>query len=88
MDWEWQRLWRDRQTPPYEVLRVEEFYRHAGARVAQYEVYYRTYTKAVVNYVIATDELGAFVAGTALMKKLRAQTDKYREKYNGTTENR
>ena len=78
---DWERLWRDRQTPPYEVLRVEERYRSKEGSVAHYHVYYRTYKKAVVNAVFATDELGAFVAGTALMKKLRAQTDKYKEKY-------
>jgi hypothetical protein len=78
---DWERLWRDKNTPPYEVLRVEEFFRHTGASNAQYHVYYRTYKRAMFNYVVATDDLGAFVAGTALMKKLRAASDKYREKY-------
>lgn len=78
---DWERLWRNPKTPPYEVLRVEEFFRYKGASKAAYKVYYRAYKKAVRNYVLATDDLGAFMAGTALMKKLRAQTDKYREKY-------
>lgn len=83
---DWERLWRDENTPPYEVLRVVEFFRHKGDSKAQYRVYYRTYKKAVYNYIISTDELGAFIAGTALMKKLRAKSDKYRERDNGTTE--
>jgi hypothetical protein len=77
---DWERLWRNPKTPPYEVLRVEEAHRWSTGQ-AQYKIYYRTYKTSAVNFVNATDELGAFVAGTALMKKLRAQTDKYREKY-------
>ena len=78
---DWERLWRDKNTPPYEVLRVEERYRPKGGSEAQYYVYYRTYKKAALNYIRATDELGAFIVGTAYMKKLRAANDKYREKY-------
>jgi hypothetical protein len=78
---DWECLWRDKNTPPYEVLRVEVNYRPEGAKQANYYVYYRTYKKAAINYVVATDDLGAFVAGTALMTKLRAASDKYREKY-------
>lgn len=77
---DWERLWRDENTPPYEVLRVEAEYRWPTG-LTRYKVYYRTYKRAMVNYVLTIDDLGAFIAGTALMKKLRAQSDKYREKY-------
>ena len=80
-DDEWHRLWRSPETPPYEVLLVVEEYRYKSETKAKYKIYYRTYKKAVCNYVFATDELGAFVAGTALMKKLRAASDNYREKH-------
>lgn len=79
---DWERLWRNPKTPPYEVLRVEEVWRSMGSSGAQYYVYYRTYKRALFNFVAATDELGAFMAGTALMKKLRAKSDKHREKDN------
>jgi hypothetical protein len=79
-DDEWHRLWTNLETPPYEVLRVEAEYRWPKG-LTRYKIYYRTYKKAVVNYVFTTDELGAFVAGTALMKKLRAASDNHREKY-------
>jgi hypothetical protein len=75
---DWYRLWRNPKTPPYEVLRVERSWRWRAEK--GYAVYYRTYKKAVLNEVVAVDELGAFVAGTALMKKLRAKADKHREK--------
>jgi hypothetical protein len=78
---DWERLWRDKNTPPYEVLRVEEYFRSGESSEVRYYVYYRTYKRAMFNAVSATDDLGAFVAGTALMKKLRAVSDKYREKY-------
>ena len=78
---DWERLWRDKNTPPYEVLCVEQQWRPEGSRVANYFVYYRSYKRAMVNVVMATDDLGAFVAGTALMKKLRAASDNHKEKY-------
>jgi hypothetical protein len=75
---EWHRLWTNWETPPYEILRVVEEHRWATGQI-RYRLYYRTYKKAVCNFVDAIDELGAFVAGTALMKKLRAQSDKHKE---------
>jgi len=75
---DWERIWRNPKTPPYEVLHVLESWRWKSEK--RYAVYYRTYTRAVLNEVAAVDELGAFVVGTALMKKLRAASDRYREK--------
>ncbi len=79
---DWRRLWRDKQTPPYEILRVQEFYRHravSGQTAVQYTLYYRTYKRAVTNLIYAIDELDAFIKGTALMARLKAKTDKHKE---------
>jgi hypothetical protein len=80
---DWERLWRNPKTPPYEVIRVDASYPlPTGSSEAAYYVYYRTYTKTTYIFVTATDELGAFMAGTTLMKKLRAKADKHREQAN------
>lgn len=74
----WKREWRDKSTPPYEVLRIELLYQFPNRPVADFTIYYRTFQRAVHNRVRAADELGAFVEAQKLMAELRAKSEKHR----------
>lgn len=77
---EWRRLWYDPETPPYEVLHISMHTPATGRYSTVYAVYYRNYRGVRVYCVAATDELGAFVVGTEILKSLKAITDRRKER--------
>jgi hypothetical protein len=74
---EWERLWRDKTTKPYTPIYIERHSYWAG----YYDVYYRTYTKAMTRLVGAKDELDAYrVALTELANCKKASDRAYKKK--------
>jgi hypothetical protein len=78
---DWRRLWRDPETPPYEVLHIEiADFQPRSPQATGYKLYYRNYRGMRAYYLAATDELGAFVWGTSILKSLKIETDRRRER--------
>ena len=69
---EWMGVGKDPHTEPYPVVRVSKNYDWAD----YYNVYYRTYTKAVFRTVRAQDELGAFVVALTELADCKKASDR------------
>lgn len=80
---EWERLWRDKTTEPYTPVRISARFSWDG----YYNVYYRSYTKAMTRLVWAKDELDAYmVALTELANCKKASDRAYDKKKEQTNE--
>jgi hypothetical protein len=73
---DWKRLWWDKTTEPYTVLRVQKRWEEAD----WYKVYYRNYTKRTYCMIHAKDELGAYVQALPKLDMLKRRSDKVRAK--------
>lgn len=69
---EWERLWRDKTTEPYTPVRISAHFGWGG----YYDVYYRTYTKAMTRLVWAKDELDAYMVALTELANCKKASDR------------